>query len=202
VERRGAPLVLFDADRDRSRVVDPGHVPGARTRSEWTAGAAPERTAWLVGVDAFGETARHVAFRAALRNGTRERLAREAEGAATEAVLLLRVRAPAGAAIPLEVALTLTDGSAWGTTVPVAGAEWTTISIPLQDLVRVPLVLIPRPYPTFLPYDLTAGGSAARPDLRLVEAVQLGFARGATTRADSPAHLELESVHLRLPAGR
>jgi hypothetical protein len=202
VERRGSPIVLFDADRDRSRIVDPGYVPGARTRSAWIAGAEPERTVWLAGVDAFGPSATHVAFRAALRDGARERIAREDSGGVADAVLHLRVRAQAGTAVPLEVALTLSDGSAWGTMVQAAGSEWATVSIPLRTLQRVPLALIPRPYPTFLPYELTAGGASTLHNAGLIEGVQFGFRRDAGVRDDAAMHVEIASVHLQFAGGR
>lgn len=201
VEPQDSPVVLFNADRDRSRVVNTGYMPGAQIRSDWVSGSMPERIAWLAGVDAFGPTTGHVAFRTMLRDGARGRIARETRGAPYDATLRVRLRAQSGAEVPVEVALILADGSAWGTTV-LAGGQWEEVAVPLRSLTRVPLVLIPRPYPTFLPYDLTVGGSAGVIDLRAIEGVQWGFGRATGTPNDAAMRVEIESVELQLPGRR
>ena len=227
VEPRDAPLVLFDADRDRARVVGTGHVPGAQPRSDWVAGSGAERAAWLVGADRFGPTARHVAARTMLRDGSATLIADAwaragrtdrvvpvwqvepllpvaAEAAArwaSEAMLRVRLRADGTEEVPVEVALVTADGAAWGTTIR-ATAEWRDVEIPVRALARVPLVLLPRPYPTFLPYDLTAAVSASAPDLTGVEGIQWGFARAAGTADDAPMRALVERVELLLPVRR
>jgi len=195
VDPRGSLIVLFDADRDRSRVVNPGYVPGATTRSEWIAGSTPERGAWLMGVDAFGPTATAMAFRTMLRDGTRERLNAESNGSLDGLSLRVRLRAQGTAEIPLALAVILTDGSAWGTTVRVSTA-WQDVDVPLQGLARVPLVLLPRPFPSFLPWDLTVGSPATAPDARMLDGVQWGFSRAAGMANNASLRLEIESVHL------
>lgn len=227
VERRGAPIVLFDAARDRARVVHPGHVPGAQPRSDWVEGSEAERVAWLVGADRFGPTARHVAARTMLHDGTAARIAdARATAGATQAVvpvpdavaamaaataaaaawsadamLRVRLRADGAAEVPVEVALIAADGTAWGTTIR-ATAEWRDVEIPVRALVRVPLVLLPRPYPTFLPYDLLAASTATAPDLGEVEGIQWGFARAAGAADDAPMRARVERVELHLPGRR
>lgn len=193
-----APIVLFDADRDRSRVVNPGYVPGAQTRSEWIAGSQPERGAWYFGVDAFGPTAQHVAFRTMLRDGTHTRLATELAGDPTDLRLRVRLRAQGNAPQPVQVALILADGSAWGTTLR-AESEWRVVEIRLEDLTRVPLVLLPRPYPTFLPYDLTVASTVSTTStivLGAIEGLQWGFARAPGAPNDASMRIEIESVTL------
>lgn len=192
---RTAPIPLFDADRDRSRVVHPGYVPGAQVRSEWKVGSHAEATAWWLGVDRFGPTATHVTFRSMLREGTRDLIARERLAIGSDAALRVRLRAPQGDDVPIEIGVVLADGSAWGTTTR-AGAEWRDVTLPLRDFRQVPLALIPRPYPTFLPYALTASRTAGLSDLRALEGIQWGFPRASAATDDRAVHVEIESVHL------
>jgi len=148
-------------------------------------------------VDAFGPTARHAAFRTALRDGARERIARELTPAA-DGMLRVRMRATTAAEVSVELAVTLSDGSAWGTTVR-ATSGGSVIDVPLRSLTRVPLVLIPRPYPTFLPYDLLSGARVPTAlDLLAIEGVQWGFARGTTMPDEGAMRVEIESVELHL----
>lgn len=194
-----APIVLFDGDRDRSRVVDPGYIPGVRWRSEVIGASLPERNAWAFSVDSFGASARHVAARTMLRDGTRTRLGSAATRRLSDARLRLRWRAPLATTTPVEIALILEDGTAWGTAVTASG-QWSEIEIPLAALQRVPLVLLPRPYPTFLPYDLMVTSTAPGVATMLIEGIQWGFARpaGATAGAAAGAatRIEVEWVQL------
>ena len=192
---RTAPVVLFDANQDQSRVVNPGYVPGARVRSDWIAGSQPGYTAWLAGVDGFGPTAQHVAFRTNLRDGARARMVSALEGAIHDAVLRVRVRAQGARDVPLEIALVLADGSAWGSTVQ-ASATWREIELPVRELRAVPLALVPRPYPTFLPYDLVVTGASGISDLRAIEAIQWGFPRRAESGDELAQRVEIEWVQL------
>jgi len=191
---RTAPIPLFDADRDQSRVVHPGYVPGAQVRSEWIAGSRAENTAWWLGVDRFGPSATHVAFRSMLRDGTRDLIAQELSSIGSDAALRVRLRA-LGTEAPVEIAVVLADGSAWGATTR-AGTEWHDVTLPLRDFRQVPLALIPRPYPTFLPYALTTSRTAGLSDLRTIEGIQWGFPRVSAGTEDRAVHVEVETVHL------
>lgn len=194
-----APIVLFDGDRDRSRVVDPGYIPGVRWRSEVVGASLPERNAWAFSVDSFGPTARHVAARTMLREGTMAMLASAANRRAAQATLRLRLRAPmaAGVVAPtsIEVGVILKDGSVWGATLGVP-AQWSEIEIPFESLRRVPLVLLPRPYPTFLPYDLTVASTAPGPTTMLIEGIQWGFPRPPGAEQGAATRVEVEWVQL------
>jgi hypothetical protein len=120
---------------------------------------------------------------------------------ATGAMLRARVRAVRAPETNVEVALVLADGSAWGTTVKVS-AEWSDVTIALDGLARVPLVLLPRPFPGFLPYDLTASATATAPALNALEAIQWGFRRAPGAAENSSMQIEVESVVLQLPPKR
>ena len=195
VVEHAAPVVLFDGDRDRSRIVEPGYIPGVRWRSESVASSLPERNAWRAVVDTFGPASPHVAFRTMLRRASRARLspAMGATGPFGDA-LRVRWRSTGPAPARIEVALILSDGSAWGSTVE-APTAWGETEFALADLSRVPLVLLPRPYPTFLPYDLRVGGTPSFA-LERVEGIQWGIPRPAGAAADPRAGLEVEWVQL------
>ena len=63
------------------------------------------------------------------------------------------IRARTTTRADVEIALVQRDGTAWGLPL-VVDDEWQDIAIPLSRLQRVPLVLLPRPYPTFQPYSV------------------------------------------------
>lgn len=196
IEDTESALLLFDASRDRSRIVAPGWMDGARPHSEWVAGSAAERTAWAVGVERFGPTVHHVAFRTVLADAMRSRLHLSA-ASARGATLRVRARSLHTPNTPVEIALILSDGSAWGTSMNI-GIGWSDVTIPLDALTRVPLVLLPRPFPGFLPYDFLASTTAEQPDLGILEAIQWGFRRAAGAPDDSGMQIELERVELSL----
>ncbi len=194
-----APIVLFDGDRDRSRVVDPGYIPGVRWRSEVVAASLPERNAWAFSVDSFGPTASHVAARTMLREATMDLLGAAANRSASGAAIRVRARAPLGAApgasTRVEMGVILKDGSAWGTAITVTG-QWTEIEVPFSSLARVPLVLLPRPYPTFLPYDLMVASTATGPATVLLEGIQWGLPRPPVAGPGAATRIEVEWVQL------
>ncbi len=142
-----APIVLFDARRDLDHVLAPHPWEYVRFRTDVTAGGEPGRLALSAVVEDFEPAPHHFALRTFLPPGQRTRLADVAGGG----VLRVRARAVGGAADRMEVALVDRDGSARGATVELTGA-WREIAVPLTDLRPVPLALLPRPYPQFLPY--------------------------------------------------
>ncbi|MDX2183274.1 MAG: hypothetical protein SFW08_04740 [Gemmatimonadaceae bacterium] len=185
-----AEVVLFDADRDRAWVVEPGYMQGVRSHSDWTAADSPEQLAWSVGVDAYGPQATHVAFRTMASPSVIHRTGT----AGTGGTLLVRARAVGSADASVELALIQRDASAWGARLALT-SEWREIAVPLETLRRLPLVLLPRPFPGFLPYDLMATSSATAADLRLFEGLQWGFPK--PSGADRAVRVEIASVVLR-----
>ncbi|MBX7119814.1 MAG: hypothetical protein K1X31_12505, partial [Gemmatimonadaceae bacterium] len=194
LEAAGSAITLFEPDRDAALIVAPGYIPGAATVSTLVASGTPERSAWQVGVAHFGPSAQHAAFRAMFSPATRARLAFAA--ADTGLALVVRLRAETGRLHAVQFAIVQSDGTAWGTTLEASNGPTNEFTIPLAGLTRVPLVLIPRPYPTFLPYDLMASSAAAAPDVRAFEGLQFGFARAPRTPDDAPMRIVVESVRL------
>jgi hypothetical protein len=154
---------VFDAGRDFARVIAPGYMEGVRYRSELVPAYNSVPAAWRMAIDDFGSTAWHVAFRAVMPAGLVQ----------TGDTLYITGRSATPA--PVQVALVLRDGSAFGTRVTF-DSKVTTVRVPLADLTRVPLVLLPRPYPTFQPYDFLSDAMGPL-DLAQLEGVQFGVAK-------------------------
>jgi hypothetical protein len=154
---------VFDAGRDFAQVVTPGYMEGVRYRSELSAAYNDVPAAWRMAIDDFGASAGHVAFRAVTPPGV-----------ALKGDTLI-VTGRSATPVPVHVALVTHDGSAWGATVTF-GSDVRDVKVSLSSLVRVPLVLLPRPYPTFQPYELLSESSAPL-DLTKVEGVQFGMAK-------------------------
>jgi hypothetical protein len=153
---------IFDAGRDFGQVVSPGYMEGVRYRSELVPAYNRVPAAWRMAVDDFGSVAPHVAFRVDMPPALKQK--------GDTLVITGRSATP----VPVQVALVLADGSAWGATVTF-GTDVRDVNVSLSSLVRVPLVLLPRPYPTYQPYDLLASGSRTL-DLAQLEGVQFGVA--------------------------
>lgn len=162
---RGAPVLLFDAARDLDHVLYPHPWSYVPFRTDVLAGSGPGRLALSAVVEDFAPDPHHFALRTFLTDAQRTRLG---EIPAQGTTLRIRARAaPAGdrgtetgevagsaadrSAARLQVALVERDGAAWGTTLELSEG-WREHEVPLADLRPVPLALLPRPYPQFLPY--------------------------------------------------
>jgi hypothetical protein len=74
---------------------------------------------------------------------------------------------------PVQVALVMKDGSAYGTILNLS-PDQKRYTVNLEDLIKVQSVLLPRPYPTFLPY-FAEDVKSERLDLSQVESIQLSI---------------------------
>lgn len=155
---------LFDAARDYARVVNPGYMEGVRYGSTLVPATDREPAAWRMQIDDFGNTASQVAFRTATPSGA----------VTTGSTLVIRARTTTRADV--EIALVQRDGTAWGIPL-VVDDEWQDIAIPLSRLQRVPLVLLPRPYPTFQAYSAMTTSTATAVNLADLEGVQVVIPR-------------------------
>ncbi len=77
---------------------------------------------------------------------------------------------------PLQISLVMKDGSAFGSTI-IIGSQKNRYEIPLSKLTKVKSVLLPRPYPTFLPY-YSKAGKADQLDLSQIESLQISIGPG------------------------
>jgi hypothetical protein len=100
----------------------------------------------------------------------------------------------------MEVALVERDGTAWGAVIDLTG-DWREVVIPVSALRRVPLALLPRPYPLFLPYLLETATNREAPRLTQLDGLQFSVAASLFPAADlGGAHgFEVERVVLDLP---
>jgi len=180
----GAPILLFDARRDLGHVLYPHPWEYVRFQTDIVAGSEPERLALAAVVQDFTPPPHHFALRTFLPEDQRTRLGE----APPDGALRIRARAAGRAADRMEVALVLRDGTAWGTVVELTDT-WREFVIPLSALRPTPLVLLPRPYPQFLPYLMEA--TTPREGPRLAELDGLQFSVGANLFQDA----DLEGAH-------
>ena len=102
--------------------------------------------------------------------------------------LVLRARALQNTSAKL--ALITAGADAYASTVSLT-TEWKEIEIPLSSLQNSSFLLLPRPYPGFLPLRFTSAGT--RPfNLADAERLEITFGEGAT----SSVSIEVESIRL------
>lgn len=193
-----APVLLFDARRDRERVLYPHQWEYVRFRTDVAAGSEPERLALSAVVDDFTPAPHQLALRTFLPVAERVRLG------ALPATGVLRVvaRAAGGAAGRMEVALVERDGTAWAAVVALTD-EWRETEIPLSALRRTPLALLPRPFPHFLPYHLEAATAHDGPRPAQLDGLQFSVsaAPSANAAGEGAQGFEVERVVLDPNAG-
>jgi hypothetical protein len=78
--------------------------------------------------------------------------------------------------IPIRISLILKDGTAFGRMIRIDSTN-RKHSIPLREFERVKPVIMPRPYPTFLPY-FSEAGKSTKLDLTQVESLQISIGPG------------------------
>ena len=100
-----------------------------------------------------------------------------------------------GHTYPVQIALVQKDGTAYGGILQVNNHD-KKYSISLDQLKPVPVVLMPRPYPTFLPYFSTVK-PGSHLDLSQIESLQISIGPGIPKEnLDKPIEVILESVWL------
>lgn len=99
---------------------------------------------------------------------------------------------------PLQLSLIMKDGSAFGGIIHLTNDDLdSTYILPLSELKRIQPVLLPRPYPTFLPYYSNAGISETL-DMSEVESLQISIGPGIDkSQWESSFELWIESVELK-----
>lgn len=88
---------------------------------------------------------------------------------------------------PVQVALIMANGDAFGTVITIRAGQ-TEYDIPLSELSPVKTVILPRPYPTFLPYYF----QPLQPDsfdITQVESLQISYGPGLAPEKASGTHV-------------
>ncbi len=91
-------------------------------------------------------------------------------------VLVLKAQASEGRTFPVQIALVMKDGSTFGHSFDVNGDDQLYYTL-LSDFKPVNSVLLPRPYPTFLPY-FSAARKSDKLDLGQIESLQISIGPG------------------------
>ena len=163
-----APVLLFDGHRDLDHVLYPHPWSYVPFRTDLAPGSEPGRLALSARVEDFTPSPHHFAVRTFLPGTQRTRLA----DAPAAGVLRIRARSADRSSDRVEVALVERDGSAWGTVLKLTD-EWQDFVVRTADLRRVPLALLPRPYPQFLPYLMEVDTGREAPRFTELDGVQL-----------------------------
>lgn len=109
--------------------------------------------------------------------------------------LVLRARTKDVVSATVRVALITTDGAAYETNITI-DSIYRDIEIPLSQLSPGPMLLLPRPYPGFMPLWFTAPGAAA-PDLRQLDKAEISLALKTGVNL-YPCVAEVESLWLKI----
>ncbi|MCA8829631.1 glycoside hydrolase family 5 protein [Hymenobacter pini] len=191
----GAPLPVFRAAQDQNRV-EAGGVNGAgwtdyvTTSNGQLALRLIQAPTPASPVPFFDATA-PVAF---LRTYFGDRLAARANEAGTFREVVLRARRGGGAG-PVRLVFTTRDAAAYSAEVAI-GAELQEVRVPLTAFQPGNQVLLPRPYPSFLPMTFQSSGPAALP-LAQLEVLQVLLQPATTSGPNERPYLDIESVELR-----
>jgi hypothetical protein len=189
------PVYLFSALTDAAQLDRPW------MRDSYLLPASePGKAEWLVNVEKLwtpdsenqnGEKIHDYSFRYYFGQKIR---GREAD-IASKKQLVFRGRSLHEQPCPLQVALVMKDGSAYGGLITL-NPEAKAHALNLSDLKKVKLVTLPRPYPSFLPYyfeNKTAGGLV----LSEVESLQFSIGPGIPEKEYGQKHgIAIESVAL------
>ncbi|TPG63622.1 cellulase family glycosylhydrolase [Hymenobacter nivis] len=191
----GAPLPLFSAGADK----DLTEAHGVGENQGWTDYVTTPTGALALRLAQEPASAKNPAPTAgapvvALRAYFGDRLAsRPAAELAGFRAVVVRVRPGAGAGV-LRLSLATRDAVAYTADVPVTGTDWQEVRVPLAAFRPAPLLLVPRPYPGFLPLDYTAPRTPGA--LKLADAEVLQVVLGAAPAGPAPLTVDLESVSL------
>lgn len=192
---KGSPVYLFHASRDHARLLRQ-YSPGSKILPS----PDPQRAELLIRVEELatvdpenpeGEKLHDYSMRYYFGTQIAGRMS-DARNADT---IVIRGRSGIPGDCPVQVALVNGKGEAYGAIVTL-GRESKDYFIPIASLSPVPLVTLPRPYPTFLPYYFD-GGPGAELKMSEVETLQLSIGPGLSSdQLQSAVTVAIESVRL------
>lgn len=189
------PVTLFDAGQDAADIVGPWK-PGNRLHPTDDPGQGEYQVMLM---ELFTPDAENLdadpIYDYSFRSFVGDKLKGRKEDATKKTDLVLQARSLMEGPRPLQVALVMKDGSAYGVTLKLQ-PTLERYRIPIEALKRVPTVTLPRPFPTFLPYyldhDLKNGL-----ELDQVESVQFSIGPGLRKdQLDKPHAIGVQQVYL------
>jgi hypothetical protein len=184
------PLPLFEASRDHYQVEAQGLVPNAWT-DYVTTGSGALALRLVQGPPGAGQPAA-AGPAACLRAYFGDRLTGRSTDLAGFTEVVVRARSSQAGA-RLKVTLATKDAVAYSAPLPLS-AEVQDVRIPLSAFRPDALLLVPRPYPSFLPLEYRP---ATAPPLKLADTEVLQVVWEAAGATGSPLSVDVELVSLR-----
>lgn len=195
VVAENAAVYLFDAITDTGELMW-NWVRGAGLQPS----AEPGKAQFVLRLDSIpvvnpasveGEEVRDYSMRYTFK----EQLAGRGQDIAAKSRLVFHGQSLEAKSLPLQIALVMKDGAAFGGIVTI-DPEKGDYAIALDELEKVKLISLPRPYPGFLPYYFENTVTESL-DLNAVESLQISIGPGIPAAEQYQAHgLAIESVRL------
>jgi len=195
VVEKEAPVILFDARRDRDKLLFSHEWGGVPRRIGFVQGMTPSKPALRIDVPGFKAWPKDVSCQ--------HKFGKELEGRRCDLgrfeVLRLRARSGQEPTKKFGIALIELDGTAWGSVIPLT-SRWQEICIPLSKLCPMKVAKLPEGWPPLSRYwsrNLTGGIQQEHLRIQNITAVQISLgARFFPEDANLPHAIELESIIL------
>jgi len=192
---KATPLYIFDAATD-SREVSRPWVPGSGPVPIDVPGKSELQVSLqhLSSVDQENQKAKPIADYS-IRYFFGGKIAGRKGELASRKRMVISARSLEDRAYPLQVALITSDGNAYGATIQLEPNQ-REYSVSFSDLKAVPIVTLPRPYPTFLPYFFEPSVKAPF-DTGRMESIQISIGPGMDASEIGKGHsLAIRSIRL------
>lgn len=186
-----SPVMLFNAATDADRL-SRRWQRSTRLVPSWAPGTSELQ---VVVEDLLIENPAYAIYDYSMRFFVGDRVKQREDESDAKERIIFRGRSLGKEPCPLQIALVTRGGLAYGGIISV-GTESGEYELAIADLKKVSLVLLPRPYPTFLPYYFE-DDRQTRLDMRDVEALLLSIGPGIETGAREREHrIGVESIRL------
>ena len=145
------PILLFDAEKDASDLIRPWRRGLRVVPAKGTATAEYQITLDQLQIPDPENLHGPVINDYSIKHCVLSKIRGRNDDIMKKSKLIIEGRSLNDQTTPVQIAMVLQDGSAYGALVHL-NAELQAHSIDLQDLIPVKTVILPRPYPTILPY--------------------------------------------------
>ncbi|HUC81065.1 MAG TPA: cellulase family glycosylhydrolase [Flavisolibacter sp.] len=179
-----SPIEIYHATRDRDKITL-YNTDWRANRVEYIAADDPGRLALKTAMTA-PSAGQLMGWQAYFRD--------KLEGRSSElsSFSKIAIKARSAEAVTAHLSLIDADANAYGTMVNLS-TEWKTIELPLSSLQKDSMLLLPRPYPGFLPLWFT---SSSKKTLQMEDVEKLEI-RFAATQGATPASMEVQWIRLK-----